>query len=182
MQQPFWHKSKASVGSRVQMKLPLVLHICSSVTAGGAEYPLIFLTRKFLLTYWERRGKGKMEKTGGKLKKRRWKIQNEGGSYKMRRGPFFYYYFFAFHFSKPLWNLFWVCQNENFLLGKSITLCSPYSEKYSSYASAHLCIIWSAGIGKASLHILPPKCCLMQKWQQHDLGLMMGSTYPLTPA
>ena len=70
--------------------------------------PKTLLTGKFLLTYWEKRGKekGKMERKRriiGKEKVENWiwkeeMLQND----KMRTQPFFFFFFFAFHFSKPL--------------------------------------------------------------------------------
>ena len=91
--------------------------------SGGPECPQTLLTKKFLLTYREKRGKeerkreakkkGKMEKKRRKIKKREGgKLKMEDGrrkSYQMRRGPcffflvvflfcfvfcFYYYYFF----------------------------------------------------------------------------------------
>ena len=43
-----------------------------------------------------------------------------GGALKMRRGPFFFFICLKFTFQN-LWNLFWVFQHGNFLLGKSIS-------------------------------------------------------------
>ena len=84
----------------------------SGITAGGggdAGGSLTLLSRKFLLTYWEKRGKekGKMEKKRKKIKKevKRWK----GGKFKIggrkvtKLGEdLFFFFFFASHFSKRL--------------------------------------------------------------------------------
>ena len=65
----------------------------SGITSRGQNVPQRLLTRKFLLTYREKRGKekkrGKWSRKEGKSKKGRWKIENaRRKSYKMRRGPF----------------------------------------------------------------------------------------------
>ena len=89
----------------------------------------------------ERQGKkGKWSRKEGKLKKGKvenWKWKEEKGKVnQMRRGPFFFFYF------SNHWNLFWVNQNGNFLLGKSISGREKIrkndfapSEKYSCYVS-----------------------------------------------
>ena len=71
----------------------------SGVTAGGRGVPPTLLTRKFLLTYREKRGeeKGKMErkKRRRKIEKGKgWKIENgKRERYQMRREPFFVFCF-----------------------------------------------------------------------------------------
>ena len=81
----------------------------------GENAPQTLLTEKFLLSYWENRGKEKRE--NGEEKKENQK--REGGKLKMEEGrvskweedflkkffifyfTYLFLYFFAFHFSKP---------------------------------------------------------------------------------
>ena len=68
----------------------------------GESTLLTLLTRKFLVTYQEKRGmkKGENGEEKKENKKRGWKIENgRRKSYKMRRGPLFFFFFFLFFFS-----------------------------------------------------------------------------------
>ena len=85
------------------MSLKLTELHFSGITGGGrgVRMPQRLLTGKILLTYWDKRGKEKMEKGGngeGKkenCKKEGGKLKMEGGkSSKMRRGLFFFFFFF----------------------------------------------------------------------------------------
>ena len=85
---------------------------------------------------------GKMEKKGRKSKKGRWITENWRGDKLQTEERIFFLLFLHLIFQNH-WNLFWVFQNKNFLLGKSVShweknqekwLCP--SEKYSSYVSA----------------------------------------------
>ena len=87
--------------------------LSSGVTGGwggaggrGQSAPQRLLTRKFLLTYQEKRGKGKGVKIEMKRRKIvKGKVENwMCKSYKMREKTFFFFFFFFFtsHFSKPL--------------------------------------------------------------------------------
>ena len=127
----------------------------------GAECPQRLLTGKFLLTYWEKRGKEKRERgengeemkenfkrEGGKLEmevEKLWKIKE------VRTFFFFFFFFFAFHFWKrqKFGSLFWIYQNGNFSTGKEHFTPGKKirkndfapSEKYACYAPGKLIIL-----------------------------------------
>ena len=87
----------------------------------------------------EARKKGKMEEKRRKIKKgKRRKIEKgkmEGGKVtKWAEKTFFFFFFLLFTF-KSHWNLFWIYQNGNFILGKSISHREKNQEKW-------LCPLW----------------------------------------
>ena len=115
-----------SVKSKLQTGPGILL---SGVTAGGKSAPLTLLTGKFLLTYWEKRGRKKRE--NWKEKKRRkiekgkvenWKWKEE--KFKNKEGIRGGLFSFQNH-----WNLVWVYQNGNFLPGKTISRREKIQEK-----------------------------------------------------
>ena len=62
----------------------------------------------------------KWRRKEGKLEKERWKIEMEGGkSSKMRRGPFFFLFFFLLFTFQNDKNLFWVIKMEIFYREKA---------------------------------------------------------------
>ena len=107
----------AGEGNMVELYKKCWEQWCNSWGVQGAECSLTRLTGKFLLTYREKRGKGKWRRKEGKSNKGRWKIEN--GRVK------------SYKICKPL-KLFWVYQIGNFPLGKKDFASS---EKYSSYTS-----------------------------------------------
>ena len=111
----------------------------SGITGRGQSALLKLFTRKFLLTYQEKRRKEK-----GNMEKKRRKILNiRGKRMKSSRGHFFLFFFFSFHFLKSLKFVLGL-PKWKFLLGKSISrrekiVKSDFalSEKYSSYTTGH---------------------------------------------
>ena len=106
-----------------------------------------------------------MEKKRRKIKKKRWKIENRRRkTYKMRRGPFFFF----FHFSKLLQFVLGVTKWEFstvgklFLIGKKIRKNDfTTSEKYSCYAPG--------GRGK---------CTLLERRLRSGLSLFLCTFLP----
>ena len=134
---------------------PHVFISISGVTGRGAGVPRRLLTRKFLLTYWEKRGKEKKRK-GVKIEKKRRKIVK--GKVENCKGKcgnvtkwgewgegicfcfcfcfgvfvFFFvflFFFFASHFSKPLKFVLDLYHNGNFLPEKDISHWEKNQEK-----------------------------------------------------
>ena len=134
--------------------------------AGGAECPPPRpLTGIILLTYREKRGKEK-GKRGKNWEEKKKDCEREGGKLELEVGKlikrgedlFFFFFFFSFFFFFFFFflffffffffcfflftfendgNLVWVYQNQNFLLGKSISRREKFfapSEKYACYA------------------------------------------------
>ena len=87
---------------------------CSGVTGGGGGqggHSQRLLTGKFLMTYWEKRGKEKMEK-GWKLIRKGGKLEMKAGKHSKKRwGPFFFFFFFFFFFASHFW------KRRKFVLG-----------------------------------------------------------------
>ena len=113
----------------------------SGVTGGGGvgvqSEPQRLLTGKFLLTYWEKRGKEKREK-GWKLRRKGGKLEMEEQENVINGGEdfsffsfffFFFFFFFCFSLLKTTKICFWVYQNANFLPGKSISRRGKKSRK-----------------------------------------------------
>ena len=75
----------------------------------GAKFPQRLLTRKFQLTYWEKKRQGKKEKRGENWEEKKENCKREGGKLEIEgvkvtkwgEDFFFFFFFFAFHFSKP---------------------------------------------------------------------------------
>ena len=110
--------------------------------------PLTFFTRKFLLTYPEKKGKEERENEG---KFEREEVENlnwKGKRYENEHRTFFFFFFFSLfpcHFLKPLkfvwglpkWTIFTV---KNHISHWEKIIFVP-SEKYSSYAPGRSFII-----------------------------------------
>ena len=103
------------------------------------------LTRKFLLTYREKRGKENVEK-GGKLERKRRKnckregrkLKMEGGkSSIMRRGPFFSFLFFFFFFFCFCFFFVFVFVFFCFLLFKTTKICFGATKMELFYRKKH---------------------------------------------
>ena len=123
-----------------------IWHAAMQCNSWGAENPLTLLTGNFLLTYREKGGKEnwKIQKKRRKIKKKR-----ESGKLKMERGKvskwgedffvsfffFFFFFFFLLFTFQNHWNLFWIYQNGNFLLGKAFHAGKKNQEKW-------LCPLW----------------------------------------
>ena len=126
-------------------------NVCSGVTGGEGAPDTPYREISVDLPGKEREGKkGKLEEKRRKivkkevenLKWKKWKeemLQNE----EIEDLFFFLSFFFLLFTFQNHWNLFWVYQNRNFLLGKSIS-CQEKdfapSEKYSSYAPECVCV------------------------------------------
>ena len=114
-------------------------------SGGGcqSQCPLTFLTGKFLMTYQEKRGKAKRKNGEEKenCKREGWKLKMEEGKVtKWVEDLFFFFFKFylAFHFSKPLKFVLGWPKWEFSTWKKHIKPGKNYfapSEKYSSYAS-----------------------------------------------